>query len=450
MRGNDKYLKFTKESIPKLIIQMAIPSTLAMFVGIAYSLVDTYFVSKISTDAMAAVGLAFSFISVIQALGLLFGHGSGNYISRMEGAKNRKESSKMAITGLIVSFFIGLVIMILGNAFVIDLVYFLGATKKLEFLTREYLQILLIGTPFMIASLTMNNQFRLQGNAGLGAIAIMLGAVSNCILDPIMIFGLDLGIKGAAYATIIGEIIGFLTLIIASRFKDSVRYNIKDFCVNKVIIRELFSGGIPNFLREIFIAFSLAILNNKLKAYGESYIASFTIVNRLILAGTYIMVGVGHGFQPICIFNYGANLYERVKKSLNFTLRFAVIFMVFIEVIFIVKSHGLIRIFRNDNSIINIGSKILKIQSFTLPLIGYTTISGMFLQGTHKFKEATIITTARQGFIYIPMIFILHYIFGLNGILYAQPVSDLITFIIAIVLVKRRNLELVKNQCLKV
>ncbi|GAA0785725.1 MATE family efflux transporter [Hathewaya limosa] len=437
-----KYEKLTETPVSKLVINMAIPSTLAMLIGIAYSLADTYFVSKIDTASTASVGLAFSFMSVIQAFGLLYGHGSGNYISRMEGEKNKKESSKMAIDGLIISFIVGAIILILGEIYIDKLVYFLGANKSLIPLTKEYLSILLIGAPFMISSLTINTQFRLQGNASLGAIGITMGAIINCILDPILIFSFNLKIKGAAYATIIGEIISFFILVFLSSKKENVKFSFKNFHINKNILKELFGGGLPNFTREIFIGVSLSLLNNRLKIYGKEYLAAFTIVNRLMLAGTYLMVGLGHGFQPVCVFNYGAKLYKRVEKALKFTLKSAIIFMIFISAIFIIKSDNLISFFTSDYNVITIGSMVLKIQSLSLPLIGYITISGMFLQNIHRFKEATLVTTLRQGFIYIPLILIIPKLFGLEGILWVQPVSDLIAFIIASILTTKNQRRL--------
>ncbi|AUN22474.1 MATE family efflux transporter [Clostridium botulinum] len=437
-----KFEELTKTPISKLILKMAIPSTMAMLIGIAYSLADTYFISKIDTISTASVGLAFSFMSVTQAFGLLYGHGSGNYMSRMESEKNRTESSKMAIDGLVISFLTGIIIMIFGELYLNELALFLGATNSLLSSTKEYLLILLIGTPFMISALTMNNQFRLQGNPSLGAAAITSGAVINCILDPIFIFYFNLGIKGAAYATVIGEIISFIILIVVSGMRENIKFNLKNFSINKKILSELYGGGIPNFTREIFIGISLMLLNNELKIFGEEYIASFTIVNRLVLAGTYLMVGLGHGFQPVCIFNYGAKLYERVEKALKFTLRSAIIFMVFISIIFLMYSENMVMLFRNDNEIINIGSQVLSIQSITLPLIGYITITGMFLQSTHKFKEATLITSSRQGYIYIPLILIMPKMLGVKGILYVQPLSDFITFVISVVLVAKYKKEL--------
>lgn len=254
-----KFEELTKTPIPKLILKMAIPSTMAMLIGIAYSLADTYFISKIDTISTASVGLAFSFMNVTQAFGLLYGHGSGNYMSRMESEKNRTESSKMAIDGLVISFLTGTIIMIFGELYLNELALFLGATNSLLSSTKEYLLILLIGTPFMISALTMNNQFRLQGNPSLGAAAIASGAVINCILDPIFIFYFNLGIKGAAYATIIGEIISFIILIVVSGMRENIKFNLKNFSINKRILSELYGGGVPNFTREIFIGISLML-----------------------------------------------------------------------------------------------------------------------------------------------------------------------------------------------
>lgn len=439
---NDHSTKFTTAPISSLVMKMAIPSALSMLVMIVYSTTDTYFVSKLGTDATAALGLALSFVNIVQALGLLFGHGSGNYISRMEGKDDRSESSRMASTGVLVAFSAGVLLAVISFLSIDWLTTFLGASKPLHALTKEYLQIVLFGSPFIIASLTINNQLRLQGKAAIGTIGIFAGAILNCILDPICIFVAGLGISGAAYATVIGQILGFILLLILSMRKDCVHYKLKDITFSKNILKELFTGGIPNFSREILIALSLIVLNNILKTYGEAYVASFSIVNKIIIAGTYLMVGVGHGFQPVCGINYGAGKNDRVKDSFKLTVKIALIMMIVISLVFILFSQQFIIIFSRTVSVIEVGSRILRVYALTLPLVGYITIAGMFLQNTHRFRAATLLTTARQGYVFIPVVFLLSVLFGGAGTLLAQPVSDIISFCFALLLIRKRTKQL--------
>ncbi|CNE59749.1 MATE family efflux transporter [Enterococcus faecium] len=444
MNNNRDIEKIKHENLLKLIIEMAIPSALSMIIIIMYGITDTYFVSQIGVNEVAAVGISFSFMNVIQAFGLLYGHGSGNYISRMQGKKKYDESEKMSITGFYISLTTGLLILLFSILFFDNLVLFLGAKGELIFTTKSYLRILLLSTPFAISSLTLNNQLRLQGKPKVGALAMIVGAVINCIFDPIFIFGFNLGIKGAAYATFLGQIISFIVLVYYAKFKNDIQFNRKNFSIEKYICSELFMGGLPNFSREIFIAISIVVLNNTLSFYGKSYIAAFTIVSKLIQAGTYVMVGFGHGFQPICGINFGAGLNKRVIKAFKITLYISVSFVIVLGIIFICSSEFLISLFTLNREVISIGNNVLKLQSLTLPLVAYITISGMFLQNTHKFKMATIVTMSRQGIIYIPCIYFLNLFYGVYGVYFAQGLSDIITIFITVYFV-RKNIHILSN-----
>lgn len=432
--------KVTQGNLPKLILEMAIPSALSMLTVIIYGLTDTYFVSQIGINAIAAVGISLSFMNVIQAFGLLFGHGSGNYISRMKGEKKQLESEKMAVTGFVISFLVGLIILIFCVANIDWLVVFLGAKNELVDIAKEYLVILFMATPFAISSLTLNNQLRLQGKPKVGAIALMIGAVLNCVLDPILIFVFDLGVKGAAYATLCGEVASFVLLLYEIQTKNDIKMKYHNICLHKEILSELFMGGLPNFSREIFISISLVVSNNILILYGNSYVAAFALVAKLIQAGTYIMVGIGHGFQPICGMNYGAGLYQRVVKAFHITLLISIVFVCILGMFFIFQGQLAIKLFSDDVNVVDIAATVLKIQSFTLPAIAYITIAGMFLQNTHQFKMATIITVSRQGMVYIPCIYVLHFIWGIKGVYFAQALADMITLVLGIYLV-RKNIK---------
>lgn len=432
--------RIIEDNLLKLVLEMAIPSAISMLIIILYGLTDTYFVSKLGINEIASVGISFSFMNLIQAFGLLYGHGSGNYISRMQGKKLKDESEKMSTLGFGIAFFTGMLILIFSFIFINDLINFLGAKNELITTTKSYLSILILSTPFAICSLTLNNQLRLQGKPKIGALALMFGAILNCIFDPIFIFLLNLGIKGAAYATFLGQFVSFIILIYYINYRNDIKIKYKKIEFSRNIFSELFMGGLPNFSREIFIVLSILILNNILSFYGKTYIAAFALVSKLIQSGTYIMVGVGHGFQPICGINYGAGFYKRVVKSFHLTLFVAIGFIIILEVFFILNSSFLIKLFTINREVVYIATEVLKIQSLTLPMIAYITISGMFLQNTHKFKMATILTTARQGTIFIPCIYFLNRFFGVRGVYFSQGLSDLITLIITFYFV-RKNIK---------
>lgn len=443
---NQVMRKVTQGNLLKLILEMAIPSALSMLIVIVYGLTDTYFVSKIGVNAIAAVGISLSFMNVIQAFGLLFGHGSGNYISRMQGKSLQLASEKMAVTGFAMAFLAGLLIFLFCVANMDWLVVFLGAKNELIPIAEEYLYILCIAAPFAISSLTLNNQLRLQGKPKIGAVALMVGAILNCVLDPIFIFVFEWGVKGAGYATLCGQIVSFVFLLYYIQLKNDIKMKHQNISVNKEILSELFMGGLPNFSREIFIAISFAVANHIFAFYGNIYVAAFALVAKLIQAGTYIMVGIGHGFQPICGINYGAGLYERVVKAFHITLLVSIGFVCVLELFFIFQGQFAIELFSDDMGVIDIATTVLKIQAFTLPAIAYITIAGMFLQNTHQFKMATIITVSRQGLVYIPCICILHIVWGIKGVYFSQAITDVITLLFSVYLVRKNVKKLSENR----
>lgn len=439
---------FITESIPKLVLKMALPSALSMLVMSVYNMVDMYFVTKIGTNAAAALSIALSFTNIIQALGLLFGHGSGNYISRMMGKNKIVQASHMASTAILISFLVGLCLSFVSFFYIDQMITLLGATNLLHFLTKEYLQVVLWSAPFMITSITINNQLRLEGKAAIGMVGMFFGALLNCILNPIFIFVFDLGLSGAAYATLISQAISFIVLILLANKHSHIHCSWKTITFNRVIFKELFTGGIPNFAREILIALSLIILNNILKIYNDVYIASFMIINKLITIGTYLIVGLGHGFQPICGVNYGANRNDRVLEAFKFTIKLSLIIGIIMEFIYLFANYKLVKFFSTSISVINLSSKLLRWHASTLPLIGYITITGMFLQNTHRFRLATLITTARQGYIFIPIVFLFNFLLSIKGVMLAQPITDILSFFLAYILSRKRikQLHLFNNE----
>ncbi len=427
-----KYHRMTEEPVEKLICKMSVQTILAMLVTAIYSMADTFFVGKIDTASTAAVGVVFSAMSLIQALGFLYGHGSGNYISRMLGKKEEVLASEMAATGLAVGFATGILLMILGLLFLRPLTIFLGATEGIVTETQSYLRIILYGAPFMIGALTLNNQYRLQGNAGLGTLGIMTGAIVNCILDPILIFGFHMGLRGAGYATTIGQIIGFLVLLYVSQRKGNIEIHSKNCKFSFRLLKEMHQGGMPNLCRQGIASIAMALLNRAAGIYGEEAIAAFTIVNRVAAIVGALMIGFGHGFQPVCGFNFGAEKYERVKKAFYFVVKVSTIYAFISAVLMEAAAPFLIRIFRDDREVIQLGVKILRIQAVSFPVLAWVTMIGMFLQNTSQFKKATLLTSARQGTVFLPLILTLPIFFGMNGIIAVQPVADAITFLISL------------------
>ena len=242
----DKFTYMTTAPVPKLVTSLAVPTIISMLITAFYNIADTYFVGKINTQATAAVGIAFSVMAIIQALGFFFGHGSGNYISRKLGAQDTRSAEKMASTGFFCALIVGVFISFLGLLFITPLSKILGSTSTILPYTEKYLGIVLLGAPFMAASLVLNNQMRFQGNAVYAMIGITVGAVINIGLDPLLMFTFGLGISGAAIATVTSQVCSFLLLLMMEHKGNNIRIRWENFTPTPDMLKEIVQGGTPS------------------------------------------------------------------------------------------------------------------------------------------------------------------------------------------------------------
>jgi len=327
-KGKDNYTFLTAEPIHKVVITMAVPTIISMLVTSLYNIADTYFVGQINTQATAAVGIVFSVMFFIQSFGFFFGHGSGNYISRELGAKRHNNAVRMASNGFFFSFAFGIVIMIIGLLNLKPLSVLLGSTPTILPYTEKYLGVVLLGAPFLTSSLTLNNQMRLQGNARYAMVGIMVGALLNVVLDPLLIFVADMGVSGAALATVIGQAISFCILFAMTHREGNIPIRWTNFKLSVDGLKEIFYSGSPSFSRQGLEAISTMMLNLAAANYGDAAIAGMSIVTRVCMVIMAVILGLGQGFQPVCGFCYGAHLYNRLKKAFWFTLRIGTIFLI--------------------------------------------------------------------------------------------------------------------------
>ena len=434
-RKIDNYTFLTQAPVHRVIITMAIPTIIGMLVTGLYNLADTFFVGKIDTQATAAVGIVFSLMFFIQAMGFFFGHGAGNYISRELGARQRENAVKMASTGFFSSFLLGLVILVLGELFLTPLSLMLGSTPTILPYTEAYMQVLLLGTPFLTSSLTLSNQMRLQGNAKSSMYGVVIGSILNFLLDPLFIFTFDMGISGAACATVIGQIVSFIILLFMSRKGENIAIHLRDFLPSVEMYKEIFYGGSPSLMRQGLACVATMSLNLAAGAYGDSAIAAMSIVGRIAMLAFAIVIGLGLGFQPVCGFCYGAGLYDRLKKAYNFTVVVGTIFLVVLAVVGWIISGSLIAVFRNDPEVIAIGVVALRWQLGVFPVSALVLVSNMLAQTCRKPWRANILAAARQGLFFIPLIFILPSCYGLLGVEMCQAVSDLLSFTLTVPIV---------------
>ncbi len=429
MTSEEKYIQMTQSPVEPLVCRMAIPTIISMLISALYNMADTYFVGQIDTQATAAVGVAFSFTSIVQAIGFFLGHGSGNYMSRKLGEGKSEDASSMAVTGYFLSFITGTVLAIVCMIFINPLTKLLGATNSIIQPTIEYMQIILIGVPFILTSFTINNQLRFQGNAFFGMLGMSGGAVLNIILDPIFIFTLDMGIKGAAYATILSQILGFIALLILSKRNP---FKIKGFSLSREIVNAIFKFGTPSLFRQSIACVASICINHAAGQYGDAVIAAVSVVNRVVMIGGFVVIGFGQGFQPVCGFNYGAGLYDRVRKVFKFCIKVSTVFMIIYAILIFSFSENIVQMFRDDPIVIGIGSQMLRFQCITFWSHGVIIMTNMIMQNMGKTFGATLLSISRQGLFFIPLILILPNVLGLMGLEIAQAVADGLAFLVTI------------------
>ena len=430
MQKEDNYTFLTQEPIPKVIGTMAVPTIIAMLITNLYNIVDTYFVGKINTQATAAVGIVFSVMFFIQAFSFFFGNGSGNYISRELGSKNRRNAEQMASTALGYAFISSIIIVVFGLIFLDKICVFLGSTSTILPYTRQYLGISLLGIPFIMCTLCMNNQMRFQGYARYSMYGIVVGALLNCVLDPLFIFTFNMGIRGAAIATVTGQAVGFVVMYVMSRHKDIIHYTPRNFSHRGMFIKEIIAGGTPSLSRQGLASIATIALNVSASHYGDAAIAAMSIVNRITMFIFSMIIGLGHGYQPMCGFCYGAKRYERVKAGFWFCVKVGTSFLFFWAVILFIFSAEAIELFRNDFDGISIGTRALRYQLLTFPLWSFILMSNMIMQTCRKTFRANLLAASRQGLFFIPLIFILPHYLGLTGVEICQACGDFITLLL--------------------
>lgn len=432
---SDKYTFLTQAPVHRVIGVMAIPTIISMLLTSMYNLVDTFFVGKINTQSTAAVGIVFSVMFFIQVFSFFFGNGSGNYISRQLGAQNTKDAEVMASTGLFYTLVFSLIVMLLGWFFLEPISILLGSTPTILPYTRQYLGISLLGTPFIMGTFCINNQMRFQGFTKYSVYGAISGSIINCLLDPVFIFGFSMGVSGAAVASVIGQICGFVIMLIMSQKEGVIHYTHRRISFEGRFVKEIIAGGTPSISRQGLASVSTIALNSVAGNYGDAAIAAMSIVTRISMFIFSVIVGLGQGFQPMCGFCYGAKLYDRVKEGFWFSTKIGTFFLLFWSVILIIFSGEVVSLFRDDPEVIAIGIPALRYQMIIFPACSFMMMANMMMQTCRKTIRANILAASRQGLFFIPLIFVLPYFYGLFGVEICQAVSDIISLIVTIPIV---------------
>lgn len=433
------------QPLNQVIPRLAVPTIISMLVTAVYNMADTYFVARISTEASAAVGVVFSAMAIIQAMAFTIGMGSGANVSQALGAGRNEEARRLVSVGFFTAFAVGIVLAVAGNIDPEGLVVLIGATPECVPDAVAYARYIFMAAPFMMCSFVMNNHLRFQGMALYAMIGISSGGILNMFLDPLLIFHFHMGTAGAALATAISQVTSFtLLLVIANTRHGLLHYRFKNFRPTAAMYRRILYTGIPSLGRQGIAAIATIFLNRVARGISpdpvinNAAIAAMSISNKFVLFVNSAVIGFGQGFQPVAGFCYGAKRYRRVKEAYWYCGKVATVILLCLAAVSMVFSEQIIRLFRGEDAmVVSIGTGALRRQLLTLPLWGFYVMANMCTQSIGYGFSSTVISSARQGIFLIPSVLILPALFGIAGLQSAQPVADVLAFILAAVIMRR-------------
>ena len=420
--------------IPKALVSLGIPIMIGMLINALYNLVDAYFVGGLGESPMGAISIVFPLGQVVVGLGLMFGNGAASYLSRLLGSGDKKTANIVASTALYSSVPIGAVLIIFSTIFLKPILTSLGATETIMPYALTYARIYVISCIFNVFNVTMNNIVASEGAAKTTMCALLLGAVINIGLDPLFIYTFDMGVAGAAIATAISQFVStlvYLTYIL--RKKSAFTFSIKDFIPTQQTFVEILKIGIPTLTFQLLTSLSIALINRASSDYGDAVIAGMGAVTRVTSMGTLVVFGFLKGFQPIAGFSYGAKNFKRLRESIKISILWSTIFCVVVGLLMVVFSTQIISQFANGNGeMISVGQKSLAGNGLSFFLFGFYTVYSSLFLALGKGTAGFFLGACRQGICFVPIIFLLPAIWGLSGILYAQPIADIISAIITV------------------
>ncbi len=429
-----EFKRMTEGSVTKLVFSLAIPTVMSQMITSIYNMADTFFVTSLGDSAVGAVSIVFALQSIIQAVGFGLAMGAGSLVSRRLGEKDNDGASKYASCAFFSAFFFGLLLTIGGLIDLDGLLTVFGSTETILPYAVDYAFIILLGAPIMCSSFVLNNILRSEGKATSSMLALTSGGLLNIILDPIFIFGLNMGVAGAALATVLSQCFSFSILLsFYVRGKSIVKLSVKRMSKNIADYGMIVKTGLPTVFRQGLGSLATTLLNVQVKVYGDAAIAAVGIANKIYMLIRSLVIGIGQGFQPVAGYNYGAGKPERVKKAFWVATAMGTVISSSIAIVLVVFSKSVIGLFNPETTeVVEIGGRMLVILGLAVPALAYSTFVNQLYQSLGFVKGATVLASLRQGIIFIPLILLLPQILGLDGILITQSLSDIMTFFISI------------------
>ena len=436
------------EPISRLIPKMAIPTIVAFLINSIYSLADTYFVSSLGTNATAAVSVNASLDQLIMMAGSMLAVGANSYIARLLGQGNEKKASQVLSTAFFLAMGLGTVLMLFGSIFMTPMVRLLGATPTCEQYSIDYATYVLYAAPFMAANFVMNQCLRSEGSATLSMVGMGFGGILNCFLDPIFIFGFDMGVAGASLATAISKWVSFAILIFPYLTRRSLLHlSIRNFHPTADILSKIVSVGSSSMFRSGLSVVAGILLNSIAGDISDSVLAAVGVCNKVMMFPFSIILGFGNGFQPVAGFNWGAKRYDRVQESYRFSAKVALIGSAVMAVLVAVLADPLIVLFAGtDEEMRRIGVICMVSQCIALPIHGWVAVVNMLCAGLGNAKGALALSTARQGTCFLPIVFPLSWAFGAYGVACVQAAADVLSLLLALPIVRGMKKKIAQAQ----
>ena len=422
------------EPIPSLIFKMAIPTIISFLINAIYSLADTYFVSSLGNSATAAVTVNASLDQLIMMCGSMLAVGANSYIARLLGEGRDKKASQVLSTAFFLAMGLGTLLLIFGTVFMTPMVRLLGATPTCERYAIDYATYVLCAAPFMASNFVMNQCLRSEGSATLSMVGMGFGGILNCLLDPLFIFGLDMGVAGASLATAISKIVSFCILVFPYITRRSLLHlSIRNFKPELDTMKEIVAVGSSSMLRNGLAVLTGILLNNVAGSISDSVMACIGVCNKVMMFPFNIILGFGTGFQPVAGFNWGAKRYDRVDSSYRFASRTATFGSLVMAVGLGIFAEPVIKLFAGEDlQMMEVGLLCLRLQCIALPVHAWVAVVNMLCTGLGNAKGAILLATSRQGTCMIPLIYPLAYLFGEYGIASVQAGADFLSLALAI------------------
>ena len=423
--------------VEHLIVRLAVPTTVSMLITSIYNMADTYFVSQISTSASGAVGIVFSIMGMIQAIGFMIGVGSGSISSRLLGQNKKEEAGRYASSAIAMAVVLGLLFSTVCLLNLKGLIWWLGSTATIYPHAVDYAVFILLGAPVMVVSFTLNNLLRWQGKARLAVIGLTTGGVLNIILDPLFIFGFHMGTRGASLATFLSQCVGVSNL--ASFFlkgQSDIPVSWGRISRTWKIYGEILRQGLPSFFRNSMMSVSTMVLNYNARIYGDAAVAAMSIVTKVFNFLQSVIIGFGQGLQPVIGYNYGAGKLGRVRRGIIFAVKTYTCVLTVGAVLGYLGAPQIIQAFRDDPDVIAIGVQAFRYQCMVLPLMPVFVFSNMIFQGMGKPLHATTLAVCRPC-CFIVLATVLCRLLGLPGLETAQPLADVLSFLMSAALLLR-------------